>query len=168
MDLLMSYIYRIPPHAVMREVAIRWFGKYWLLAALPILAVAIWSFSDIRAIYVGVILLFLVYPMVLTIVWFHYAFSPNMIDCITAQQLLLDDSITIDYIADENRPVRRNQLIIKRDEIVAIKLRRQYVVVIYGLSPDKLILIDNAALSEQLSSLLYAIPISKNDELDAF
>lgn len=75
MDEATSDVFRCAPRDYMRSLAIAWLSVRWPWFAVPLLAAVVWSFFDLRAVYVCLIMIFIVYPMALSFVWFNYAFS---------------------------------------------------------------------------------------------
>ncbi len=168
---LTSDIYRVSPRAVMSEVARSWFVKYWWTVALPLTAVVIWACSDSRAFYIGLMFLFVVYPMVLSIVWLKYAFSPRMLNAIKPQRLCLGEhTISVEYVHDDGHTAITPSLVIERNDITAItvKQKRQYTKIVYGRHLDCLILADNDAFSDEMSEALYKMTIATTGNLDSF
>lgn len=70
-----SAIFRSEPRSYMRGLALAWLSGHWAWFAIPLAAVAVWCVYDVRAVYVGLILIFILFPMALSFVWFNYAFS---------------------------------------------------------------------------------------------
>lgn len=86
----------------MRGLAWSWLAARWWIIAAPLAAVAVWGCYDIRAVYVGLILLFIAFPMALTLVWFDYALSPATRRSVLQKRIVADDcGLTITYPGED-------------------------------------------------------------------
>lgn len=79
----------------------------WLWAFVAIYAVIIWAaIRDVRFVYVGLIVTFIVWPMLLTFAWIDAAFSPETIARTRLQKIVISGSgISFSYY----RPGANNQ-----------------------------------------------------------
>ncbi len=103
-----SQPFAISSRHYINRLALSWLANHWWLLAVPIVAVSVWALFDVRAVYVGLVVIFLLYPMSLTLVWFDYALSPQSIRAITSKQVTVTaDGLTIDYLpkAEDCRPM---------------------------------------------------------------
>ena len=105
------------PQRYIHKLATEWVARHWLVLIAPITAAIIWAIMDVRAIYVVLILVFIVYPLAITFVWFNYALSPRSIKAITEKQVtVVDEGLKIDYLpAREDAPAIRSDFIAWRD-----------------------------------------------------
>lgn len=67
------------------------FARNWMWFALPVLVLAALAFVNVNFLLVALMTLFVVYPMVLTLVYFNYAFTPEARWSILAKEINLDD-----------------------------------------------------------------------------
>lgn len=97
-----SAAFRSEPRIYMRRLALAWIGKKIIWLAVPIIAVAVWSCFDIRAVYVGLMMLFLIYPMAISLVWFNYSFSLQSRRAISQKRVhITDDGLLMEYLPNE-------------------------------------------------------------------
>lgn len=161
--------FSISPQQYMRELALAWLGRHWYLPVLPLAAVAIWAFYDLRAIYVGLILVFLIFPMAMSMVWFNYAFSPSALKAVAPKQLTFtDDAIRVDYADDEDRRIAFEPETICRQDIRTVEFRPKYISVIYGRGIDRRLIIGRAVLTDNMLNLLQTYSSEASDVIDAF
>ena len=86
------------PQRYIHKLATEWVARHWLVLIAPITAAIIWAIMDVRAIYVVLILVFIVYPLAITFVWFNYALSPRSIKAITEKQVtVVDEGLKIGF-----------------------------------------------------------------------
>lgn len=109
------------PQRYIHKLATEWVARHWLVLIAPITAAIIWAIMDVKAIYVVLILVFIVYPLAITFVWFNYALSPRSIKAITEKQVtVVDEGLKIDYLpAREDAPAIRSDFIAWRDVLSA-------------------------------------------------
>lgn len=97
-----SAVFRSEPRIYMRRLALAWIGKKIIWFAVPIIAVVVWSCFDTRAVYVGLMMLFFVYPMAISLVWFNYSFSLQSRRAISPKRAhITDDGLWIEYLPTE-------------------------------------------------------------------
>ena len=74
----------------MRQLCLMFLADNWLWMVLPIAICAILAFFvDVRFIIVGMMILFIVMPMVLALLYFYYGFSPE------ARWSIMEKTLTI-------------------------------------------------------------------------
>lgn len=73
-----SDIFSISPHTYAKARARKYAGAWAVALVLPVIAAVIAGFYDMRWWFVGLIVLFIIYPMVLTMAWFSLTGSPSM------------------------------------------------------------------------------------------
>ena len=94
-----SAVFRSEPRSYMRSLAFAWLAKRWAWFVIPLLAVIIWSFYDLRAVYVGLMLVFILFPMAMSFVWFNYAFSPQSRMAISPKTVeCSEDGLSVEYL----------------------------------------------------------------------
>ena len=159
----------ISPQQYMRELALAWIGRHWYLPVLPLAAVVIWAFYDMRAVYVGLILVFLIFPMAMSMVWFNYAFSPAALKAVAPKRLTLtDDAIHVVYADDEERRMAFEPEIIKRRDVRSVEFHSGCVTVIYGPGLDCRLIVERAVLSDDMLTLFQTFAAQSEDAIDAF
>ena len=143
-----------PSRRYLNRLAAEWLARHWLMLALPIAAVLLWSAFDLRALYVLLIIIFLLYPMGLTLVWFNYAMSPGSIRAITPKRLtLLSSGVRITYppkdIEADPRPVFPDEEL-AWESISDAELSSDSITLITGTRLDDRLDIPLAALGDNL------------------
>jgi hypothetical protein len=69
----------------------RWLSAWWWAFALPLAATVVASFCDTRFIYVSLIIVFIIWPMALSVVWFRYALTDEAVRAIRPCIATVDD-----------------------------------------------------------------------------
>lgn len=156
-----SQPFAISSRQYLNSLAAEWLSRHWLLLAFPIAAVLFWAAFDIRALYVLLIVIFLLYPMGLTLVWFNYALSPRSIRAITPKCLSLNVSgIRLTYppkdIEKDSRPAFPPEDI-AFENISAAYSSSSSVTLIIGKRLDERLLIPFDALSDEMRTELLKI-----------
>lgn len=100
--------YKCDPARVMRGIAFSWLTRHLAAVVLPLAALVVASCYDTRFIYVTLIFVFIVFPMVLTMVWLKEGLAPETVRLSEPQRLVADDSgLTVEYLGrDEDSPSR--------------------------------------------------------------
>lgn len=107
----MRYIsneYKCDPARVMRGIAFSWLSRHIAAVVLPLAALVIASCYDLRFVYVTLIFVFIVFPMVLTMVWFRHGLAPETVRLSEPQRIVADDrGLTVEYLErGEDTPSR--------------------------------------------------------------
>lgn len=99
MDTATSEIFSIPAKAYAAARARRYAGAWATALALPLIAALIAGFYDMRWWFVGLMALFILYPMMLTMAWFTLTGSPAMALLLRPQRWTFngDKSIYIEF-----------------------------------------------------------------------
>lgn len=123
---------------------------------MPLLAIAVWSFYDLRALYVGLIVLFLIYPAALSFVWFNYAFSPKSIKAIRPKRVIIEgNKLVANYFDDSDALVACAHDYILADSVIAVSQDSEYVTLTVGRKIDDIFMIPiNYFTQHQLSDFL--------------
>lgn len=130
--------FRSEPRRYMRGLAWSWLAARWWIIAAPLAAVAVWACYDIRAVYVGLILLFIAFPMALTLVWFDYAFSPATRRSVMSKRLIADEKgVTIRYPDDAEEKVVRPDEFMTWDKFINYADNGRSVILIFGTRLDE-------------------------------
>ncbi len=98
--------YKCDPARVMCGIAFSWLIRHIAAVLLPLAALIIASAYDMRFVYVTLIFIFIVFPMVLTMVWLRHGLSPEAVRLSEPQSIIADDrGLTVEYISrGEERP----------------------------------------------------------------
>lgn len=86
-------------------------GRWWWLPALPVSALAILGFGDNRLWYLAMMVIFVIYPMILSLTWLKMAAEPS-VQWLTRPQRwhVGQQSITIDFFPfecdDDTEPLK--------------------------------------------------------------
>lgn len=95
-----SAIFRSDPRSYMRSLAFAWLSEHWAWFLIPFASVAVWCVYDVRAVYVGLILIYIIFLMALSFVWFNYAFSLQSQRAITHKTVTFTErGIDVRYVA---------------------------------------------------------------------
>lgn len=79
-----------------RRLLIRFLPGLLAVLCIP----AVWAFYDSRMIYLALILLFIIYPMIMSISWLTVTCSNHVTLCSRPQRWIFhDDSVTVDFLA---------------------------------------------------------------------
>lgn len=121
-------VYKISAARYGRRVAMRLASRWWWAFALPLGAAAVAGCWDWRWWFVGLVLIFILYPGLLFIAYYYYALSPEAVRVILPQKVQIDqDQLIFVYypIADGcHAPKPRTVL---RNEISSVSLDGAYV-----------------------------------------
>lgn len=162
-------VFTVSPSAYMRELAFVWLGRWWGVLALPLAAATVWSFYDLRAVYIGLIMIFMVYPMVMSLVWFGYAFSPAALRAIAPKHLVLTpEAITVEYDEGEGRNTIHEPIRINVSDIRSVEIHKRHYTIVYDKSPECRLLIPSDVLDDGMKRTLQAYPQAEADIADAF
>ena len=153
---MISEPFAIAPRTYLNKLAGEWLSRHWLLLAAPFVAVLVWTMFDIRALYVALILIFLLYPMGLTLVWFNYALSPQRIKTISHKRMSLsDDGVSISYLPkneEETSPLRYECF--TWQEISGYEITSKHIIIKTGRSLDDRIIIPFEAMDDEFRATL--------------
>lgn len=131
------------------NLALDWLSRYWAIVVLPIAATLIWACFDLRALYVCLIIIFIIYPMAMTLVWFNYALSPNAVKAISPKCVsVLDSGLQIDFITDDDRPRIIRPQFIPWENISSAIMTDKSIVIIFGKRLDERLKLPSDAFSD--------------------
>lgn len=150
-----SQPFAIQSKAYLNRLAVLWLSDRWMWLVLPVIAVIAWALFDIRAIYVGLILIFLLYPMALTLVWFDYALSPQSIRAVTSKRLTVSDQgLRFEFLpkSEDQRPLE--PVSYSWDDIISAEISSKSIFIVVGPRLDDRIEIPFEVLTDRQSSLL--------------
>lgn len=150
-----SQPFAIPSKAYLNRLALLWLSDRWMWLVMPVIAIIAWALFDIRAIYVGLILIFLLYPMALTLVWFDYALSPQSIRAVTPKRLTVSDhGLRFEFLpkTEDQRPL--DPVSYTWDDIISAEISAKSVFIVIGPRLDDRIEIPFDVLTDRQSSLL--------------
>lgn len=130
--------FRSEPRRYMRGLAWSWLAARWWIIVAPVAAVAVWACYDFRAVYVGLILLFIAFPMALTLVWFDYALSPATRRSVLTKRLMADEfGLTICYPDDDGESAVRPDEFMPWDKFSDYTDNGKTFMLIYGSRLDE-------------------------------
>lgn len=153
---MISETFTITPRAYLNRLTVDWLARHWLLLSLPFLVVLVWTMFDLRALYVALILIFLLYPMGLTLVWFNYALSPQSIKAVyTKRVAIADNKLTISYLPknEDDTHLPSNEIICW-DAISGYEMSSKQLIVRTGGRLDDCIIIPLEAMNEEFRATL--------------
>ena len=92
----------------MRGIAFSWLSRHIAAVVLPLATLVIASCYDLRFVYVTLIFVFIVFPMVLTMVWLRHGLAPETVRLSEPQRIVADDrGLTVEYLGrGEDTPSR--------------------------------------------------------------
>ena len=92
----------------MRGIAFSWLSRHIAAVVLPLAALIAASCYDLRFVYVTLIFVFIVFPMVLTMVWLRHGLAPETVRLSEPQRIVADDrGLTVEYLGrGEDTPSR--------------------------------------------------------------
>jgi hypothetical protein len=103
MDIVTTEAYSMTAGEYTTLVARRWLSAWWWAFALPLAVSAVAATSDTRFIYVSLIIIFILWPMALSVVWFRYALTDQAVRAIRQCLATIDDEkFTFQYPAKVN------------------------------------------------------------------
>ncbi len=92
--------FSVPSGDYLSALGSRWFGRYWLVIAVPVLIMltvgAVW---DSRWLFVALIVGFIIVPMILSGLYYHYMLTPEMGRAVLRRSVIChpDGSLTVSY-----------------------------------------------------------------------
>lgn len=145
-----SQPFAISSRNYINRLAFAWLANRWWLFASPLVAVFVWALFDIRAVYVGLVIIFLLYPMSLTLVWFDYALSPQSIRAITTKLVTVEPvGLRIDFLPKNEDCKPLPSVFISWDEIRAAELSSDAMTLILGSRLDDRLILPADAFSQE-------------------
>ncbi len=156
--------YKTDSGQYMKAVAELWAGRWWWTIALPIATCFILAYTvNVAFVFVGLMLVFIVVPMIMSLLYFYYAFSPEAIIAIRNKRLHIipNERITINYEPiEENTETPYPSTSINWDEIVMMEYRNRDIMLRLSGSRYRFLLIPYEAIGtlEQQTSLLTHFP----------
>lgn len=164
-----SAVFRSEPLAYIHALAVAWLGRRWLLLACPLAAVAVWAAFDVRAVYVGLIMLFIIYPMALSLVWFNYAFSLQSRRAVADKTVTISDSgLSVCFLPSAADAPALSPWHIAWTQIISASQSSRHVTLVTGQRLDDRLDIPSDALSDNAWRLLFARLPQNNGGLDVF
>lgn len=164
-----SAIFRSEPQTYMRRMALLWLSRCWLFMLIPFIAVAVWSVYDVRALIVGLMMLFIVYPMALSVVWFNYSLSPQSRRAVAGKVLVFGDGgMDLTFLpAEEGAPALQPQHIGWSD-VVSVSRTARSVELRLGSRLDDFLEIPAEAFPEATWQSFFTYLPESSDDVDAF
>lgn len=136
---------------------------------MPLAAFAFWALYDLRAMYVCLIMIFLIFPLLMSFVWFNYAFSPSVLKGVATKEISITDSgLSVAFLDDGVRRLMFEDIFIKREDILALEFKKTHVSVVYGQRLDQRLIIPDEVLAESFKAQLSELLPKNNNDLEAF
>lgn len=124
--LITTDVYTTTPTAYLKALARVWFGRYGVLLVMPVIALAVLGAAlDLRLIIVDLTLVFVVTPMIMTLLYFNYMLAPEARRAILPHSAVVDsgNSLTIKYHSDDDtRPAHADE-VISWSDVIAVRRR---------------------------------------------
>lgn len=140
----------IPARSYINRLALKWLTHRWWLLAVPLAAAALWTLFDIRALFAVLALVFLLYPMSLTLVWFDYALSPQSMRTISSKLITVTDSgLRLDFIAKDEDSKPLPATFVRWDEILDADFGADSVTLILGKRLDDILYLPRKSFSDR-------------------
>lgn len=98
--------FRIEPRRYIKTIASRCLWRYGWIAAIPLAIVFALSLTDIRFIYLALMIIFVAYPMALMLLYYNYALKPQAVAATLNHHLEYDNDCII-VVFDEEHPLAR-------------------------------------------------------------
>ena len=141
--------FKSSPSAYIHHIAARMAGRLWWLLAVPLCVMIYGAAADWRWIVVGLMILFIIYPMIITLVILRYAAMPVIARRATANQLRFEAgdgivALRADYSDDDVVIVE-----LEHYKIQDAELHRDNIIVRTGPALSDFLIIPRSALSEQ-------------------
>ena len=96
--------FAIAPSATAAFLARQWLERRWFLFALPTAVLLLWGMFDVRMAIEGLMLIFVVWPMALSAVWFGQALDAASVTASMLHCVEFDEAgMTIRYVPCEER-----------------------------------------------------------------
>ncbi len=140
MQTWISEPFTTPPAAYMRRLLSLWLGSRWWIIALFFAIFIIASALDVRFLLVGLMLIFLVYPMLMATLCIKYLLTPKVRRAVLTKQVEIrtPDTILITYpVADESAEVPLEPDIIPLAKVKKVRI----------INGDLILILDMSALS---------------------
>lgn len=126
-------------NCIARRVALR----LWWLVAIAVVTVAAGAAADWRFAIVGLMILFIVYPMAMSLAILAYAAKPTVVDRMTVQTVDVTDSAITLRKADGSQIAE-----ITPRAVTSITTSPQYIIISTGRRPDDVVILPRTILSD--------------------
>ena len=156
-----SETFALTPQSYLNRLAGDWLSRNWLLLSLPFLATLLWAMFDERAFYVALIMIFLLYPMGLTIVLVNYGPSEQSVKTIWPKQMTLsDDKLSIFYLPKIDNEDDSDVRILPCEnyswqDITGYETTSRFIILKTGRRLDDRIIIPFEAMSDEFKKTLF-------------
>ncbi len=143
MDTIRSNDFSLTPSAYLRQMSVRLFFSYWWLALIPAVVIAGGLLLDWRWAVVGLMLLFIIFPMVVTMTLLRYGMAPGMVARMLVTGAELTDDALILYNVDGEEKLR-----IAASKVRSASLHGSFLIIDFGRAPDAIVIIPREAFSD--------------------
>lgn len=146
----------IRPSDYVREIMLRWVGRWWWMVVLPFTGCLIAGAWNAAFLFVAFIWLFLIFPPALMFVYLTYCLRPEVQHVIRTHRLSVsDDSITVVFSDEDGAPALPRR-IIPWESVTCMSLRRKFMILELYRSRYNLLLIPVDSFSPESSRRLMA------------
>lgn len=151
-EIIVTDVYTTAPSTYLKCLAREWGALYGILLIMPVVALAAIGFVlDLRLVIVALALLFVVIPMVMTLLYFNYMLTPEARRAVLPKRVTIVPrrEIVIDYepTGDDSRRPAMPREIIEWDDIVGIRRRGRLTVFRLRGPRMQLFIVDDAAVA---------------------
>ncbi len=137
--------------AWLRMAATRLLWRIWWIAFVPVALIGYGLAADWRWAVVGLMLIFIVFPMVMSLAILRYATLPRIANLLQAAVAVIDDGgITL---ATEEKELAR----LNRADIKAVSIGRQYIGITFGTAIQDFTIIPTADLPQEAVTAISAL-----------
>lgn len=154
-----SDTFRTTPGDILRKLTSDVIARWWWIILILVSAVTLWAIYDLRAIYIGLMLIFIIFPTAMLFAWFSYGMSPSSVRAVTPKRISLNGNmITITYISlrEDGRTLPAET--IDLTELRCYAVTSSGLVLRIGDTPADCLSIPESACDDQLwSSLVTAL-----------
>ena len=141
--LVTSRPYSVAASAYLGRIAAALFWQLWWLPLIPLAAVAAGLWADTRIALIGLMMLFIIYPAVMTLALIRYGMSPAVAARARATSMTLDDTSLTLLRGNSAAPV-----IISTAGITGVRIVSGDRLVIHtGPRPDDIVIVPADALT---------------------
>lgn len=147
---------RIRPSDYVREIMLRWVGRWWWAVVLPFIGCLVAGAWHAAFLFVAFMWLFLIFPPVLMFVYLTYCLRPEVQHVIRTHRLSADDyGIKVTFPDDDDVP-SLPQRVIPWDCVTGMSLRQKFMILELYRSRYNMLIIPDDSLSPESSRRLIA------------
>ena len=150
MKCVQTDLFQVSAGRYMRRLCAMWFARNWWWFALPLVACAALTWVDVRWAIIALMLIFMVFPMILTLLYFNFAFAPVARLSVMEKSMMIDESgVRLSFTHE-----RMNDHEIRWSEIAKVQLANDNILLILRQGRFSFFMIPLEALStDQVQTL---------------